>query len=132
VILLSNIDSCAGLVNGAQGSIVGFEDFDFRTLPGGPENGEEGIRGDYPQYAQWQIRSFALRNGRPSWPIVQFDNGIKRTIYPECPVTEIGDTNEDSDRSKINLLSRTQIPLMAGYAITVHKFQGMTLGSCHR
>ncbi|KAJ5064036.1 hypothetical protein J3E74DRAFT_309206, partial [Bipolaris maydis] len=26
-----------------------------------------------------------------------------------------------------SLLSRTQIPLIAGYAITVHKSQGMTL-----
>jgi ATP-dependent DNA helicase PIF1 len=49
--------------------------------------------------------------------VEEFDLGIIATIYPDCAVNEIGDSEPFS------LLSRTQIPLMAGYAITVHKAQ---------
>lgn len=55
------------------------------------------------------------------WPIVRFDNGITRTIYAYCEVNELGKSDPKT------LVSRTQIPLTLGYAITAHKAQGMTL-----
>jgi ATP-dependent DNA helicase PIF1 len=56
-----------------------------------------------------------------AWPRVRFHNGKKRTIFPTCIVTSLG------DREPYSLLSRTQIPLVAGWAMTVHKSQGMTM-----
>ncbi|KAG9196418.1 hypothetical protein G6011_01539 [Alternaria panax] len=52
---------------------------------------------------------------------MRFDDGQERSIYPDCAVNELGDT------SPFSLLSRAQISLMAGYAVTVHKAQGMTM-----
>ena len=75
------------------------------------------IRGAHAHYAEEQIKIFAERNGFQPWPVVRFDNGLERMIFPDCTVNEVGNEEEYS------LLSRAQIPLVAGYAITVHKSQ---------
>jgi len=56
-----------------------------------------------------------------AWPRVLFHNGVKRTIYATCLVNSVGDGEPYS------LLHRTQIPLVPGWAMSVHKSQGMTL-----
>jgi ATP-dependent DNA helicase PIF1 len=119
VVLQANLDPQAGLVNGSQGSIIGFEPFDQNKLPRKAERneGDGGLRGAHGKYAEFQIKEYAKRNGSQLWPIVKFDNGLTKTIYADCPCNELG--NEEP----FSLLSRTQIPLMAGYAITVHKSQ---------
>lgn len=124
VVLQSNLDPSAGLVNGSQGTIVDFEPFDQKKLPKKADNRKEmemsmtpNLRGSHAAYAEERIKIFADDNKRQSWPIVKFDNGLERTIFADCTSSELG--NEEP----YSLLSRTQIPLMAGYAITVHKSQ---------
>lgn len=48
-----------------------------------------------------------------------------QTIYLKCLVTEVGEANNNKGHA---LVCRTQIPLVAAWAPTTHKAQGMTLG----
>ena len=113
VILLVNLGVGAGLVNGSQGVIVGFEMHNEFCLP------EQ--YGKYSARKQGLIKEFIKRAAVREWPIVQFQNGVKRTIHAHCMMNELG------DKEPYNLLSRTQIPLVAAWAMTIHKSQGMTL-----
>ena len=124
VVLQANLDPNGGLVNGSQGTIIGFEPFDDKKLPRKAENrndaapeGATFTRGAHARYFEEQIKVFGGQNKRLPWPIVRFDNGTTKTIFADCTASELG--NEEP----FSLLSRTQIPLMAGYAITVHKSQ---------
>jgi ATP-dependent DNA helicase PIF1 len=124
IVLQANLEPGMGLVNGSQGTIIGFEPFDDKRLPRKAENRNEAAkpgstftRGGYAKYFEEQIKIYGKENKRQPWPIVQFDNGLTRTIFADCTASELG--NEEP----FSLLSRTQIPLMAGYAITVHKSQ---------
>ncbi|GIZ37111.1 hypothetical protein CKM354_000057200 [Cercospora kikuchii] len=154
VVLLVNLDIANGLVNGSQGRVIGFEPYAESKLPkaavregGGrltsfsrssgkksrygrdtsPEPSESMVqgelRGEYAELRQGQIKDFILqpRNQNKMWPIVEFDNGIRRTVYADCQVNELG------DEKPYTLLARTQIPLIAAWAMTIHKSQGMTL-----
>lgn len=129
VVLQHNLDPNDRLVNGAQGSIIGFEKFDPKRLPrkakgdGYSNDGTPQIGGIHPEYAQAQIALFAENHGNPDWPVVRFDNGQTRTIFPDCAVNEYGDD------ATYSLLARTQIPLMAGYAVTIHKAQVRIAGN---
>ncbi|USP82420.1 hypothetical protein yc1106_09694 [Curvularia clavata] len=138
VVLQSNLDPQSNLVNGTQGTIVGFELYDPKKLPskasGKPSStGERNacLKGPHAEYAEDEILGYAKDNRHPSWPIVEFDDGKTRTIYADCSYSELGNEEkrrqEGQPRQEPSLLSRTQIPLVAGYAITVHKSQGMTL-----
>ncbi|KAJ4992662.1 ATP-dependent DNA helicase PIF1 [Stagonosporopsis vannaccii] len=130
VVLQANLEPGAGLVNGAQGTIIEFKDFDEKALPKAPQTKNEAgeLRGDHAVYRQKQIEDFANANGRQPWPVVRFTNGVVRTIFADCTVNVLG--NEEPWCK----LSRTQIPLTAGYAITVHKSQvgGSVDCSCQR
>ena len=127
VVLQHNLDPEAGLVNGSQRVIVEFEEYDERKLPRArkesEERGSDGpiLAGSRAAYEHHEIRRYAEENNYQPWPVVKFDDGQTRTIFPNCSSLELGDTTPYS------LLSRTPIPLMAGYAITVHKAQGMTI-----
>lgn len=114
VILVINWDLDSGLANGSQGTIMGFEKQNEKIFPEVPH------RWDYSSHKNWLIRTFVKRTAVQEWPIVHFQNGRTRTIYPRCMVNELGDDEP------YNLLSRTQIPLTAAWAMTVHKAQGMT------
>ncbi|VBB81010.1 Putative DNA repair and recombination protein [Podospora comata] len=120
VVLLSNLDVEAGLYNGSQGKVVGFEPLTFPTYLG-------QVRGEYATLREKLISDFAsahaeeMRRYGLGWPIVEFDNGHTETIYAECNVHAVG------YEPPYWLACRTQIPLTAGYALTIHKAQGMTL-----
>ena len=115
VILVVNWDLESSLANGSQGTVVGFEKHNPYWFP------EVKRKWEYSEHKNGLLRTFVERTAVQEWPIVQFLNGCKRTIYPRCMITELGDDEPYS------LLSRTQIPLTAAWAMTVHKAQGMTL-----
>ena len=115
VMLVVNWDLDSGLANGSQGTIVGFEEHNPGLFPEVPRGW------DYSARRNGLLKVFVQRNCVSKWPIVHFLNGRKRTIYPRCMMHELGDDEPYS------LLSRTQIPLIAAWAITIHKAQGMTL-----
>ena len=111
VVLLGNLNIGEGLVNGSQGTIVDFEE--HSQIP------EQ--KGEHSDLKSALIDDFLGKLEKKVWPIVKFTNGRTVTIYPDCTINELGDFKPYS------LLSRTQMPLMAGWAMTIHKAQGMTL-----
>lgn len=132
VILLANIDVQSGLVNGAQGTIQGFKPYVPEMMPRAMERGPDGkqragknaaagsgrwLVGDYAELRESHIREFINQAEQKEWPEVRFTNGQLVVIHADCVVTELGDSKP------YTILSRTQIPLAAGYAITTHKSQ---------
>ena len=131
VLLLQNLDISAGLVNGSQGKIIGFEDYDPKMLPVPSDKKDQLVRldivspdapvlrGDDVRWRQGEIRRFINRAATKKWPVVQFEN-VKDpvTIYADCSIRTL------RGRKKMPcFMARTQIPLMAGWAMTVHKAQ---------
>ena len=114
VILLVNLSSEDGLINGSQGTII-----DFDTRPTVQQLTE--VIGDHKRHRQRLLSKFVDSNSRNPWPVVRFLNGQVKTILPHARVSEHG------GEPPWSLLSRTQIPLMAAWAMTIHKSQGMTL-----
>ncbi|KAF4513160.1 hypothetical protein G6O67_000466 [Ophiocordyceps sinensis] len=115
VVLLVNLDLEAGLCNGSQGIICGFEDYDPDKIPTSARDNHNALR-------EQQVIRFMSRQGNKVWPRVLFHCGVKRTIYAECVVNSVG-----SREPSYSLLHRTQIPLVAAWAMSIHKSQGMTL-----
>lgn len=131
VVLLQNIDHSIGLVNGSQGIITSFKSYIKDQLPtacnGRDNEVDDALPKDVPilvgghaRYRQEEIRRYAenLEKIKKSWPVVRFQNGVTRTIYPDCAITITGDPE-----NSYNVVSRTQIPLIAGSALTIHRSQ---------
>ncbi|KAL8388746.1 hypothetical protein RB599_010074 [Gaeumannomyces hyphopodioides] len=131
VCLLVNLNIKEGLVNGSQGVICGFEEeiITASTPPAAmPDNNiidTTPFWGDQEKVRAREIRLFAEQMEKQSWPVVQFHNGRKCTIIPDCIISEMGPHSCPHEV----FLCRTQIPLMPAWAMTVHKSQGMTLDS---
>lgn len=110
VILLVNLDFERGLVNGSQGVILGFKTHD-------PANLKDPL-GNYSHLRREQIKKFIDGAAEKEWPLVQFCNVTKkvtRLIKAECRVHEKG------HKPPYSYMHRTQIPLMAAWAMTIHK-----------
>jgi len=113
VVLLHNLAPALGLVNESQGMVIGLEAYDPEKLP----RKNSPLTGPHACYCEEEIQRFSERNGFLPWPVVRFDNGLMKTIYADCSAAEHG------SNAPFSLLSRTQIPLMAGYAGEIHKAQ---------
>ena len=113
VVLLVNLDINRGLVNGSQGVVLGFKTHDPAQLA-------EQV-GEHASRKKEQIKKFVDRAEVKQWPLVRFHNGVTRLIKAHCVISELGESTPYS------LISRTQIPLLAAWAMTIHKSQGMTL-----
>ena len=111
VLLCFNIDVSSGLYNGTAGEVVGFSKVYMCD--------DQGV---YTEEDVYEDRHYNIKTIIPEkyiqYPIVKFDNGDTRTIYPH--------TWESRHKKKI-LASYTNIPLILRYAITTHKSQGQTL-----
>lgn len=115
VILLVNLDLPSGLINGSQGVVTGF------TGPDKPQDATPNPTIEYGLYKSARVHEFIARKSIKEYPVVRFTDGQERTIFADCQVDELGHYEPYS------LISRTQIPLMAAWAMTIHKCQGMTL-----
>ncbi|KAI7436825.1 hypothetical protein KC336_g3278 [Hortaea werneckii] len=141
VMLVANVDLEQGLANGTQGKLISFKKYDPRRLQSRnehapnywPKTGGEGGKYRDLRAQEWVGKQDAVEAAAATavgesddchlkyLPQVRFHNGKVRTIYPVCQVSALGDDEPYS------LLSRTQIPLLPAWAITIHKSQGMTL-----
>lgn len=94
VVLLHNLDLPCGLVNGSQGTIQGFEDYNPATMPKAATNrrdredaylpGVPVLQGDFATFQEEQLKQYAKQMKFKKWPIVRFLNGVERTIYANC------------------------------------------------
>lgn len=113
MLLLKNLDTSRGLVNGAKGVVIGFE-MQFISAP--PSS----------SIANAFQSSVNKPTNDPCLPIVQFEisrgNGVKTTEI----MTLKREKWELLVRDRV-VASRVQIPLMLAWAISIHKAQGMTI-----
>lgn len=141
VVLLINLDVEKGLVNGSQGEVVGFQSYNAANMPKPrsrtdssqtameDEDGQGDavyvppMGGSHMIMRQEKIKEFIHKeeNQDKVWPVVKFKNGRQVLIFASCDVNAVG------WEEPYSYLSRTQIPLVAGWALTIHKAQGMTL-----
>lgn len=116
MLLLKNLDTSRGLVNGAKGVVTGFE----MQFVGPPVHAV--TIGDSFKQSTSTMKAVA----DPCLPIVQFEisrgNGVKTTEV----VTLKREKWELAVRDRV-MASRIQIPLMLAWAISIHKAQGMTI-----
>ncbi|KAK9769381.1 putative ATP-dependent DNA helicase [Seiridium cardinale] len=127
VILLQNIDLGKGLSNGSQGIVVDFEDYQKAEPPAEPN--PKNYKKDPEGYQRAQRRWMAMTNfmkhpgiDNKVWPVVKFNNGLRYTVQADCAISQIS-----GGEAPHTLMIRTQVPLAPGWAMTIHKSQGLTL-----
>ncbi|GAC93473.1 hypothetical protein PHSY_001038 [Pseudozyma hubeiensis SY62] len=115
VMLIKNLDET--LVNGSVGKVIDFmDDNEYDKQTGALDAAE----------FQKEDRDKAQRSAVRKWPLVRFHlaNGQTRDYLarPESWKTELPDGEVQA--------SRTQVPLILAWAMSIHKSQGQTLPCC--
>jgi ATP-dependent DNA helicase PIF1 len=96
------------LKKGAQ--VILLKNLDFSR---GLVNGSKGV-----------VQSFSSGRGLNSYPVVLFSNGVILEVKEATWEIKTGDRRNKP-------VTRTQIPLLLAFAISIHKSQGMTLENVH-
>ncbi|SJX62951.1 related to PIF1-DNA helicase involved in mitochondrial DNA repair and telomere length control [Sporisorium reilianum f. sp. reilianum] len=115
VMLIKNLDET--LVNGSVGKVIDFmDDAEYDKQTGALDMSD----------MQKEERDKAPRTSTRKWPLVRFHlpNGQTRDylVRPESWKTELPDGEVQA--------SRTQVPLILAWAMSIHKSQGQTLPCC--
>lgn len=152
VLCVKNVDQMAGIVNGTAGTVVGFTlpaaelakrrlamrnsltEMEYREKLISPFTVDGLIREEVVDADHEVLQEYLRKEcfpGRPDGvpevdvqygqmlPVVTFDNGVTRTMGCE--------TWSVFGLSGQEVANRKQIPLILGWALTIHKAQGMTL-----
>jgi ATP-dependent DNA helicase PIF1 len=117
VVLLQNLSHDRGLVNGSQGVVIG-----FAHSPNELAKVMEKT-GPHVQYQVHGMKTFQSEN-TPMRPLVRFANGATELITPVAQSAMRGDP---LDPHQQYVVTRTQVPLILAWALSIHKSQGMTL-----
>ncbi|KAF4993510.1 hypothetical protein FGRMN_6439 [Fusarium graminum] len=125
VMLIKNIDGT--LVNGSQGSVIGFSN-QHSLWHHDWDNGDP-----HDNIVSSRELDEMIEQGLPLYPVVQFvmPNGGKRTHF--CEPTEwsverwVPDPYAEDGWRVEKLATRTQVPLLLAWALSIHKAQGQTL-----
>ena len=114
VMLISNLRTSVGLVNGALGSVVAVE-----------------LHGDLSSLGEGEDLRHAITAGRVRYVIVDFPKYSGPTFFDGHP-TYVPVRPVQARHRRMKQWTRLQLPLALAWGMTIHKSQGLTLldGNC--
>ncbi|KAK0658589.1 ATP-dependent DNA helicase PIF1 [Lasiodiplodia hormozganensis] len=131
VMLIKNIDDT--LVNGSLGRVIGFANKETFFHGRWHREVQDEYQELHPSTAPFTTVDGAPENRSPLYPVVRFQlrSGNTRTVLckPERWAVErwVPDPKADGGWVVEELATRTQVPLILAWALSIHKSQGQTL-----